>query len=143
MGGYDFPGSNSNIDLHALTGWIPERVALRAKEPDFDSNGVFERLKEGLNMGRCLVTVATGDLSDADAERSGLVSTHAYAVLQMTEIDGVKLVQLKNPWSHLRWRGNYSELDVVHWTKELQEQLNFDPKLAANYGNFLRCLLQF
>lgn len=134
MGGYDFPGSNSNIDLHALTGWIPERVALRPKDPEFNSNGVFERLKEGLQMGRCLVTVATGELADSECDRTGLVSTHAYAVLQMQEIDGVKLIQLKNPWSHLRWRGNYSELDAAHWTQELQEKLNFDPKLAANYG---------
>ncbi|ETN61704.1 calpain [Anopheles darlingi] len=135
MGGYDFPGSNSNIDLHALTGWIPERALVKSSEPDFNADAVFERLREGLSLGRCLVTVATGELSDAEAERTGLVSTHAYAVLDMRVVNGVKLLQLKNPWSHLRWRGNYSELDAVHWTPELQRELNYDPKLAATYDN--------
>uniref|UniRef100_A0A182W9E9 Calpain catalytic domain-containing protein n=1 Tax=Anopheles minimus TaxID=112268 RepID=A0A182W9E9_9DIPT len=135
MGGYDFPGSNSNIDLHALTGWIPERALVKSNEPDFNADAVFNRLQEGLSMGRCLVTVATGELTDAEAERTGLVSTHAYAVLDMREVDGVKLLQLKNPWSHLRWRGNYSELDVVHWTPELQRTLAYDPKMAATYDN--------
>ncbi|XP_050080262.1 calpain-7-like [Anopheles maculipalpis] len=135
MGGYDFPGSNSNIDLHALTGWIPERALVKSTEPDFNADAVFNRLQEGLAMGRCLVTVATGELTDAEAERTGLVSTHAYAVLDMREVDGVKLLQLKNPWSHLRWRGNYSELDAVHWTPELQRTLGYDPKMAATYDN--------
>lgn len=76
-----------NIDLHALTGWIPERVAIRPKEPDFNANYVFERLQNGLAQGRCLITVATGELSDEEGERTGLVSTHAYAVLDLQEIE--------------------------------------------------------
>lgn len=89
MGGYDFPGSNSNIDLHALTGWIPERVAIKinCKDDEFQPDATFERLQRGLEMGRCLITVATGELSDAESERTGLVSTHAYAVLDIKEVD--------------------------------------------------------
>lgn len=135
MGGYDFPGSNSNIDCYALTGWIPERITLRAKEPDFDANGVFNRLMEGYNQGRCLITVATGELSDPECERTGLVSTHAFAVMNMVEVDGVKLLMLKNPWSHMRWKGNYSAQDSAHWTPELQRTLNYDPKLAMTVDN--------
>ena len=86
--------------------------------------------------GDCLLTVATGELSEAEAERvvrctplhsvtsvcatgvsraitrrsryrhtplsipsQGLVPTHAYAVLQVRQAQGVQLLQLKNPWA--------------------------------------------
>lgn len=87
MGGYDFPGSNSNIDLHALTGWIPERIAMHVKDATFDADATFDRLESGLEHGRCLITVATGELSDDQAERTGLVPAHAYAVLNLKEVN--------------------------------------------------------
>lgn len=42
---------------------------------------------------------------------------------------------MKNPWSHLRWKGNYSELDAVHWTQKLQQTLNYDPHMAEKVDN--------
>lgn len=135
MGGYDFPGSNSNIDLHALTGWIPERWAIRPNEPDFNKDNLFDTLLLRLHKGDVLVTVATGQLSDLDADRTGLVPSHAYAVLDVKKINGERLLQLKNPWSHLRWKGNYSELDIKHWTQDLKEKLNYDPESASEFDN--------
>ncbi|CAB3261140.1 unnamed protein product [Arctia plantaginis] len=135
MGGYDFPGSNSNIDLHALTGWIPERVAIRAGEADFNADLLYEKIRTRLERGDVLATVATGELPEAEAERTGLVPTHAYAVLDVRMANGVKLLKLKNPWSHLRWRGNYSELDEAHWTPALRATLRYDPDSAAQYDN--------
>ena len=73
--------------MHALTGWIPERIAIRAKEPDFNADAVYGRLRDGLAQGRCLITAATGELSDEQASRTGLVATHAYAVLDLKEIN--------------------------------------------------------
>ncbi|KAK0174924.1 hypothetical protein PV327_010631 [Microctonus hyperodae] len=135
MGGYDFPGSNSNIDLHALTGWIPERWAIRPNDPIFNADGLFKTLLERFHTGNVLVTVATGELSDSVADTTGLVPTHAYAVLDVRLIDNKKLLQLKNPWSHLRWHGNFSEHDQQHWTPQLKRALDYDPDSASQYDN--------
>ena len=85
MGGYDFPGSNSNIDLYALTGWIPERVAVRPDDPSFNAEGTFKLLLSRWKLvlagftewcrfpaGHVLVTAATGEMSEAAADRAGL-----------------------------------------------------------------------
>lgn len=37
-------------------------------------------------IGDALITIATGELTDADADTLGLVPKHAYAVLGKTEI---------------------------------------------------------
>lgn len=76
--------------MHALTGWIPERVAIRDKDPDFNRDALFVTLETRLAKGDVLVTVATGELSDADADRSGLVPTHAYAVMDVQTVKGVR-----------------------------------------------------
>ncbi|WKX99460.1 hypothetical protein Q1695_014386 [Nippostrongylus brasiliensis] len=132
MGGYDFPGSNSNIDLHALTGWIPDRIAIKKGSPNFNADQIFEKLLSRFHRGDCLITLATGKLSAEDCERAGLVECHAYAVLDLRKINDKRLLMVKNPWTHLRWKGRYSENDAVNWTPALCKALDYDPDLAKN-----------
>ncbi|XP_042672635.1 calpain-7 isoform X3 [Centrocercus urophasianus] len=135
MGGYDFPGSNSNIDLHALTGWIPERIAMHSDNQAFDRDSTFRMLYQRFHKGDVLITTATGVMSEEEGEKWGLVPTHAYAVLDIREHKGLRFLQLKNPWSHLRWKGRYSENDTRSWTPDLQKYLNFDPRTAQKIDN--------
>ncbi|XP_065178914.1 calpain-7-like [Sycon ciliatum] len=135
MGGYDFPGSNSNNDLHALTGWIPERIGMHNKHEEFDSDKVYDRLRAGLHRGQCLITVATPPMSKANADRAGLVETHAYAILDMQHVGDKRLLQVKNPWQHLRWRGDYGVDDDKNWTPALERQFNYDRDAARKSDN--------
>ncbi|KAM5314758.1 calpain-7 isoform 2-T2 [Glossophaga mutica] len=135
MGGYDFPGSNSNIDLHALTGWIPERIAMHSDSQAFSKDSCFRMLYQRFHKGDVLITASTGMMTEAEGDKWGLVPTHAYAVLDIREFKGLRFIQLKNPWSHLRWKGRYSENDVKNWTPELQKYLNFDPRTAQKIDN--------
>ncbi|KAI4890692.1 hypothetical protein NFI96_033755 [Prochilodus magdalenae] len=135
MGGYDFPGSNSNIDLHALTGWIPERIAMHSDNQSFSKDDTFRMLFQRFHRGDVLITTATGVMTEEEGEKWGLVPTHAYAVLDIREYKGKRFLQLKNPWSHLRWKGRYSERDEKNWTPDLLKYLNFDPKTAQKFDN--------
>ena len=63
-GGYDFPGSNSGVDLFCLTGWIPERIFFPedpAKVRDFETpvDRAWERVYSANSYGDALITVST------------------------------------------------------------------------------------
>ena len=70
-----------------------------------------------------------------EEERVGLVSTHAYAVLQVREVLGQKLLQLKNPWAKLQWKGAYSSADQRWADARLRKALNYDPDTARQHDN--------
>nr|XP_044991974.1 calpain-7 isoform X3 [Jaculus jaculus] len=124
-----------NIDLHALTGWIPERIAMHSDSQTFSKDNSFRMLYQRFHKGDVLITASTGTMTEAEGEKWGLVPTHAYAVLDIREFKGLRFIQLKNPWSHLRWKGRYSENDIKNWTPELQKYLNFDPRTAQKIDN--------
>ncbi|CAO3607815.1 unnamed protein product [Cunninghamella echinulata] len=128
MGGYDFPGSNSGIDLYCLTGWIPEHIFINEKH--FVADSVWDRMLHGAIYGDALITIATGEMTEEEATKKGLVPTHAYAVIDIKVVKGVRFMLVKNPWSHKRWCGPYSHLDTTNWTAELMEALNYDPSIA-------------
>ncbi|GES73709.1 calpain-7 [Rhizophagus clarus] len=131
MGGYNFPGSNSGIDLYILTGWIPEQIFI---DKYFEKEIMWKRMlnsqpKDDKNPDQhALITIATGHLSDT----KGLVPTHAYAVLDIREVNDLRLLLVKNPWSHKRWTGPFSHLDRVNWTPELMKELDYDIERASN-----------
>jgi calpain-7 len=93
--------------------------------------------------GNALMTVATGELSEKDKDRSGLVPLHAYAILDVRSVTvgdvNHQLLQLKNPWHHQRWKGNFSEQDD-NWTPELKKALHFDQMQALRDDNGEGCV---
>jgi calpain-7 len=138
-GGYDFPGSNSGVDLFSLTGWIPERVHF-AKDPenvkDFETpaDRAWERIFSASSYGDCLITVSTQlAMTEAEADSIGLVTGHAYAVLSVIQTkNGTRLLQLKNPWAHKGWKGRFSSLDKVGWgSHAFRQEVGYDPEVAA------------
>jgi len=142
-GGYDFPGSNSGVDLFCLTGWIPERLFFpedpnHVKDFETPAERAWERLYSANSYGDCLLTVSTSkELTEEDAKRLGLYTDHAYAVLGVVQTsNGTRLLQLKNPWKSHGWKGKFSVHDTESWSDPaFCAEVGYDANSAAKYDD--------
>ncbi|KAI0317408.1 hypothetical protein OF83DRAFT_1058748 [Amylostereum chailletii] len=84
MGGYDFPGSNSAIDVHALTGWLPEHIEIRRRS--FQREQTWNRIFEGFHNGMCMLTLGTDIRPSAQSQWEGVkfLVAHSYAVIAVS-----------------------------------------------------------
>uniref|UniRef100_A0A0W0FBM1 Calpain catalytic domain-containing protein n=1 Tax=Moniliophthora roreri TaxID=221103 RepID=A0A0W0FBM1_MONRR len=133
MGGYDFPGSNSSIDIHTLTGWIPEH--LNIKSPNFERESTWTRLKRF--AGHCMVTVGSGQYFHPDEGGLELLPSHSYAVIDMQDDGNERFITILDPWV----RPSDSDLPIdqssrtlnVPWSRAINVfegvYLSWDPKM--------------
>lgn len=54
---------------------------------------------------------STGWFGRGLGERRGIIESHAYSVMRAVELDGKRLLLLKNPWGKGEWKGAWSKLD--------------------------------
>lgn len=128
-GSYDFPGSSSYSDLYKLSGWLPDSFFF--SNQSFDAEYQWRRLFPNFVSGSVLLTVSTGSPLGADAKRLGLADGHAFAVLDMREVGGERVMMLRNPWGKQEWKGKYGSHDTSESSLMAREAFGLTHEMEA------------
>ncbi|KAL1966929.1 hypothetical protein VTN77DRAFT_3673 [Rasamsonia byssochlamydoides] len=56
-------------------------------------------------------------------DRRGISEGHSYSIMDAKEIDGVRLLRVRNPWGKKEWSGAWSD-GSEEWTPQWMERLN-------------------
>jgi calpain-15 len=105
-----------------LTGGVPEIV-------DMDSSAnpgeIWSKIKAAQKVG-ALLGCGTPSHPEGDKARStqGIVLQHAYSLLKAEEVDGTKLVMIRNPHGGGEWVGDWSDKSSK-WSKRMRNMLNY------------------
>ncbi|RYP03722.1 hypothetical protein DL764_004946 [Monosporascus ibericus] len=73
--------------------------------------------------------------------RNGIVELHAYSVMRAVEMDGQRLVLLKNPWGKFEWKGPWSDGSkewTAEWLTKLNHRFGDDGAFWISYSDLLR-----
>ncbi|BFI07497.1 calpain-type cysteine protease DEK1 [Marchantia polymorpha subsp. ruderalis] len=110
-----------------LTGGAGEEIDLTQSQLELASGRLWSQMlrfkQEGFLLG-----AGSPSGSDTHVSSSGIVQGHAYALLQIREVDGHKLVQIRNPWANdVEWNGPWSDLSS-EWTDRMKHKLKYTPQ---------------
>ncbi|KAJ4822515.1 Calpain-type cysteine protease dek1 [Turnera subulata] len=112
-----------------LTGGAGEEIDMRSAQAQIDlaSGRLWSQLlrfkQEGFLLG-----AGSPSGSDVHVSSSGIVQGHAYSLLQVREVDGHKLVQIRNPWANeVEWNGPWSD-SSPEWTDRMKHKLKHVPQ---------------
>lgn len=73
--------------------------------------------------------------------REGIIEGHAYSVQRVVEMDGQRLILLRNPWGRGEWKGAWSDGSkewTPEWMKRLGHRFGEDGEFWICYADLLR-----
>lgn len=74
-------------------------------------------------------------------ERKGIIEGHAYSIMRAVEMDGQRLLLLKNPWGKGEWTGPWSDGSkewTPEWMMKLGHRFGDDGAFWISYADFLK-----
>lgn len=83
----------------------------------------------------------TGVWGNGWGDRKGIIELHAYSIQKAVEIDGKRLLKLKNPWGKGEWNGPWSDGSkewTPEWLTKLDHRFGDDGDFWISYEDLLR-----
>jgi hypothetical protein len=126
-----------------LTGGITEKLRLKellgeggqpAQQVALKAAELWRSLKQNYQSGYVMGCSLSDKNSKMEMSPEGILFNHAYGILSVREILGLKLIRVRNPWGRGEWRGMFCD-DDDNWDnyKGLREALGHELK---NDGTF-------
>lgn len=96
---------------------------------DADKSTLFDRVLRDHQQGQ-LMGCSTRMLKEKERtagfqlEKFGIVSRHAYSIIDVRRVGVTQLIRLRNPWGSFVWNGAYSD-QSDKWTAALKQAVGF------------------
>ena len=116
-------GGSMQVAITNITGMQGQVI----QKYSFDDQ-TFERFKE-MDAGDIFCALTPG------TAKKGLMPNQSYSILEWKEVDGLKLIKLRNPYGTRKgeWTGDYGDKSSK-WKKRLRKKIGFEDK--GNDGIF-------
>jgi hypothetical protein len=82
-----------------------------------------------------------GQMGGIYGQRKGIQEKHAYSIMEAREIDGQRLLKLRNPWGRTEWTGRWSDGSeewTPEWMQKLKHKFGDDGVFWISYKDLLR-----
>ena len=121
----------------------PHKVTFRScQEAQVERGDFFEMLKE-FEAKRYVMCCSTKSGTDSKEDsKNGIVQGHAYTLIGAHEVEGHKIVQLRNPWGSFEWNGAWSD-ESDEWADNPKVKEALEPTVAddgifyMSYADFM------